>query len=560
MKMLDSALWYAETMNFSVIPIKLNKKPFIKWADYQTQKPTIKEIKNWWAKWPKANIGIVTGKISGIDVIDCDSEIGKNEIDGYMPDSSITPISKTPKGWHYYFKYRPGLSNSVRTIPDCDLRTTGGYVVAPPSKNGNGKRYEWEADINETDLADMPEDVFAILEQGSYQLTQSELSSEHIKKDSFYSGVCEVGKNPSATGALQSATKRYITFSQPGRDDTLFHLANHLVKGGMYKATIEEYLRFFGMNCNPPFEERELSLKIKSAFNRSKRRKAGLTEDIKELISATNGDISATYCYNALQCATRTEKSSVRTVLSRLVNEGVLEKSITKAGCYRIIDGSCEPENWQDAVVSNVKIWLPFELDTMLEIPAGSIILFAGSQDAGKSAVLMNIAKQNRHDWNTHYFSSELNSASFKNRMSKFEDVSLDMLSDIKFYQRGHGFEDAVKTGDKELNIIDYLEVHDTFYKVSEYLDNIYKKLNGKGIAVVAIQKDPYKEFGRGGSFVEEKPVLSIALDRGGIATINKFKGEFRDSNPRGKQYKYKILNGSKLIMVQHWHVPVIIK
>ena len=147
--------------------------------------------------------------------------------------------------------------------------------------------------------------------------------------------------------------------------------------------------------------------------------------------------------------------------------------------------------------------------------------------------------------------------------MSKFEDVSIDMLSDIKFYQRGHGFEDAIKSGDNDLNIIDYLEVHDTFYMVSQYLDNIYKKLNGKGVAVVAIQKDPYKEYGRGGSFVEEKPVLSIALDRGGMATINKFKGEFRESNPRGKKYEYKIINGSKLLPKRpgmYWHVPVEIK
>ena len=147
--------------------------------------------------------------------------------------------------------------------------------------------------------------------------------------------------------------------------------------------------------------------------------------------------------------------------------------------------------------------------------------------------------------------------------MSKFEDVRTDMLADIKFYTRGHDFEDVIKSGDNELNIIDYLEVHDKFYMVSKYLDDIYKKLNGKGVAIVAIQKDPNKESGRGGSFIEEKPVLSIALDRGGIATINKFKGEFRDANPRGKQYRYKILNGSKLIPAfigEHWTTPILIK
>jgi len=531
-------------MGFSVIPVKKNKKPFIKWTDYQTVKPTHKQVNDWWKKWPNANIGIITGKISGLSVVDCDSEAGRDAINLFLPETFMTPISKTPKGWHYYFRYQPGLSNSVRSLNDCDVRTDGGYVIAPPSKNGNGNDYEWRVEITETEMALMPADL------------TSELTSEHIKKEECILGIYEGGKKEGVTTTQQSATKRNITFEQPGRDDTLFHLANHLVKGGMPQVSIEKYLQFVGQNCNPPFPDNELSVKIQSAFQRSKKRRSGLTEEIKEIISATSGNINATYLYNALQCATRNEKSGVRTVLSRLVNEGLLVKSGNKVGEYRVIDGECEPENWQDAEISNVKMWLPFELNEMIEIPAGSIILFAGSQDAGKSCVMMNIARENMRDWNTHYFSSELSAASFKNRINKFDDMTPDMW-DVNFYSRGHGFEDVIKTGDNELNIIDYLEVHDQFYKVAEYLDSIYKKLNGKGIAVVAIQKDPYKEYGRGGSFIEEKPVLSIALDRGGIATINKFKGEFRNENPRGKQYRFKIINGSHLALVDHWHVPI---
>ena len=555
-KMLEAALWYLERMNFSVIPIKKDKKPFIKWNDYQTQKPTIKEIKDWWTKWPNANIGIVTGKVSGIDVVDCDSENGKDVINEYLSDTFSTPVSKTPKGWHYFFTHRHGLSNGVRILKDCDLRTNGGYVIAPPSKNGNGNAYEWELKIFETPLEAMPDMLFDILEQGGFA---SELSSEHIKieENSLYMrGRVKNG----VTSTQQPVTKRNISFNKPGRDDTLFHLANCLVKGGMPQVSIEKYLQFFGENCNPPFSEKELSIKIQSAFQRSGKRNSGIINEIRELISVTSGNISVTDGYQAVTSVTKNEKSAVRMAFKRLTDEGLLVKTGRRVGEYRVIDGECEAENWDESVVRNIKLWLPFELDTMLEIPAGSIILFAGSQDAGKSAIMMNIAKENRHRWNVHYFSSELNAASFKNRMSKFEDVTTDMLTDIKFYMRGHGFNDVIKTGEKELNIIDYLEIHDKFYLVSQYLDDIYQKLNGEGIAIIAIQKDPYKEFGRGGSFIEEKPVLSIALDRGGIATINKFKGEFRESNPRGKQYRYKILNGSKLLpaaLGEHWTTPI---
>jgi len=558
--MLKAALWYLEQMNFSIIPIKKNKRPFIKWTEYQTTKPTVKQVRQWWEKWPHANIGIVTGAVSGINVVDCDSETGKEAINEFLPDTLLTPISKTPKGWHYYFKYQPGLSNGVRIITDCDLRTDGGYVIAPPSKNGNGKGYDWDLKIKKNPLEVMPEMLYDILGQGG--LT-SELSSEHIKKDVSSSDIYVGSEGERRNNLQQKVTNRNISFSEPGRDDTLFHLANHLVKSGMPQTTIEKYLTFFGQNCNPPFPKKDLEIKIQSAFQRLKKRNFGLMDEIRKLISVTSGNISVTYAYQAVTSVTKNEKAAVRMAFKRLTDEGLLEKTGRKAGEYRIIDGECEPENWQDAKVSNVKVWLPFELDTMLDIPAGSVILFAGSQDAGKSAIMMNIAKENRHEWNAHYFSSELHSASFKNRMSKFEDVTVDMLSDIKFYPRGHGFQDVIKTGEKDLNIIDYLEVHDQFYKVAEYLDQIYRKLNGKGLAIVAIQKDPHKEYGRGGSFVEEKPVLSIALDRGGIATINKFKGEWYGSNPRGKQYNYKIVNGSKLKPArvgEHWHTPINIK
>jgi len=72
-------------------------------------------------------------------------------LDEFLSESFITPISKTPAGGcHVYFKHRRGLSNGVRIIEGCDLRTNGGYVLVPPSyaeyqKNGKLIKggYEW---------------------------------------------------------------------------------------------------------------------------------------------------------------------------------------------------------------------------------------------------------------------------------------------------------------------------------------------------------------------------------------------------------------------------------
>lgn len=568
--MIEKALWYSEKMHFSIIPVKKNKKSFVKWADYQTVKPSRQQLKEWWAKWPNANIGIVTGAVSGIDVVDCDSIDGKNALNEYLSDTFLTPVVKTPKGWHYYFRHKPGLANGVRILRDCDLRTTGGYIIAPPSMNGEGLHYEWEEGLKifKTPFQEMPSMLFDIL-SSSPALNATSGPAPAYKNDSIplvYNkdfkkggvlggGVCGDEKTE-CNKAQQSAAMRNISFSKPGRDDALFHLANYLVKGGMPAVNIEKYLYFIGQNCNPPFPESEIKLKVQSALDRTKKRNAGVKNEIFELISVTSGVISVTNIYQAVTSVTKEEKAAVRKAVQRLVEEGLLEKSSTRAGEYRIIDKTCKPENWKEANVENVKLWLPFELNEMIEIPAGSIILFAGAQDAGKSAVMMNIAKENMEKWNVHYFSSELSAASFKNRLSKFDNMYLEDWN-INFYSRGHGFSDVIKNDANDLNIIDYLEIHDQFYKVAEFFDAIYRKMNGKGVTVVAIQKDPHKEFGRGGSFIEEKPVLSIALDKGGVAKINKFKGEWWGDNPRGMQYQYKIINGSRLKMVKHWHTPL---
>lgn len=148
--MLEWAKYYRDTMGWSVIPIvKGAKNPSIPWTEYQTRKATDEEL-NKWFKNDNANIGVVTGKISNIAVVDIDTEEGMQEITKYIPDSTITPTVSTPKGGQHLYFTMPDidLRNNTRAVPGCDLRAEGGYVVAPPSINGNGKAYHWVIDTN----------------------------------------------------------------------------------------------------------------------------------------------------------------------------------------------------------------------------------------------------------------------------------------------------------------------------------------------------------------------------------------------------------------------------
>jgi putative DNA primase/helicase len=73
MGLLNDALKYWE-LGWSIIPLGRDKRPLIaEWSPYQKRRATKDEIEQWWSKWPEANIGLVTGSISGVVVLDADS-------------------------------------------------------------------------------------------------------------------------------------------------------------------------------------------------------------------------------------------------------------------------------------------------------------------------------------------------------------------------------------------------------------------------------------------------------------------------------------------------------
>jgi hypothetical protein len=71
--MLKWALFYAEKLGWSIIPINpKSKKPLIKWKSHIHLAATTAELAEWWTKYPDANIGVVTGSVSNLTVIDID--------------------------------------------------------------------------------------------------------------------------------------------------------------------------------------------------------------------------------------------------------------------------------------------------------------------------------------------------------------------------------------------------------------------------------------------------------------------------------------------------------
>ena len=97
---LKAAIEYQQ-MGFSVIPVRRNKRPYFEWREYQIEKASESQLRKWWEQFPDANVAIITGEVSGIDVIDVDSPQGHEALCEHLHDRLFTPIARTPKGgWH----------------------------------------------------------------------------------------------------------------------------------------------------------------------------------------------------------------------------------------------------------------------------------------------------------------------------------------------------------------------------------------------------------------------------------------------------------------------------
>jgi energy-coupling factor transporter ATP-binding protein EcfA2 len=164
------------TNGFSVIPLAPNsKRPTLEsWDEFQSRRPTPEEVQKWWGDGHQHGVAIVCGKVSGVVVLDIDDPekfgVALKAIGETLPD---TPIVRTRKGWHLYFRYPANrIVRRHDRLADwgAELRGDGCYVVAPPSVV-EGHRYYWakrngkRMALGEVPIAECPEwllDAFGV--------------------------------------------------------------------------------------------------------------------------------------------------------------------------------------------------------------------------------------------------------------------------------------------------------------------------------------------------------------------------------------------------------------
>ncbi len=119
------------------------------------------QITAWWTKWPAANIGMPTGKVSRLVALDVDVH-GANGFDTLLELGHELPITVSTitggGGEHHLFRHPGGIKSGTDKLgPGLDIRAEGGYIILPPSVHESGRRYEWDHVPGETPFAPLPE-------------------------------------------------------------------------------------------------------------------------------------------------------------------------------------------------------------------------------------------------------------------------------------------------------------------------------------------------------------------------------------------------------------------
>jgi hypothetical protein len=243
---------------YSVIPIAEGKKspPLIKWEEYQKRPASQTEVYEWWQENPNANVGIVTGEVSDLTVIDIDPKHGGRDtydkhLKGVLPP---TRVHRTPSGGrHYLFRYNEALrqSQNKHNHPGIDIRNDGGYIVAPPSVV-DGIAY---GIINAWDIVPLTTipDVF------------NQLVAPHAIVPASERWISEALEN----GAPESM-----------RNETAAKLIGYFHSRNITRDIIETTLMPYAQRCVPPMDLEELRRTIDSV-TRYERAVKGLREPPK---------------------------------------------------------------------------------------------------------------------------------------------------------------------------------------------------------------------------------------------------------------------------------------
>lgn len=217
-------------------------------------------IWSWWRRWPQANVGICTGRESGLVVLDVDvRHNGEASLEALEATYDRLPRTLTALsgggGRHLYFQH-PGqrISNTAHLggFSGLDVRADGGYIVAPPSLHQSGQHYAWEEPLR-------PLEVLPLW------LCELLTPPEHVAHD-----APPIHRLGSRGEAEQFWLRLALARARPGtRNVTGYWLACRLRDAGVNRAAAEVILLRYAAQVavgDHPYHTREALASLRSAY------------------------------------------------------------------------------------------------------------------------------------------------------------------------------------------------------------------------------------------------------------------------------------------------------
>lgn len=243
---------------WSVLPVRhAEKRPAVLWQEFQHRLAGEEEVDAWFRRWPDAGVGIVTGRISGLVVIDVDPRHGG---EGSLADlvGARGPLPPTLEartgggGRHLYFAH-PGtqLRNRVGIADGIDLRGDGGMIIAPPSIHPSGRAYTWTEGRSPGDVAVAP------LPDWLLRLLRRQGRRPGHTLD-YWRGLAKQG------------------VAEGERNNTIASFAGHLLWHGVDPDVAEELLLAWNRACcRPPLSDDEVARTVASIARLHEREESG---------------------------------------------------------------------------------------------------------------------------------------------------------------------------------------------------------------------------------------------------------------------------------------------
>jgi len=257
---------------WNVIPVRPDKRPAISsWKQFQRERVSVAQVKEWARKLRPKAWAVVTGKISSVVVLDFDGDQGN----ATLRTLGFAPHVRTGSGGHHVYFEHPGgrvptVSGSAkhelaRLYPGLDIRADGGYAIFTGANEAG--EYEWLRQPCPEPFENLPAELRTLLKPGDQKAADNPPNERKPR-------VTPNGRVPAERLVSQA-----LEWAGEGRNKAGFWLATQLRDNGYSAAEAEQAIldyanRVPGINSKgqpEPYSAAEARASLRQAYSRPAR-------------------------------------------------------------------------------------------------------------------------------------------------------------------------------------------------------------------------------------------------------------------------------------------------